>query len=58
MKCEDCKWCVLVENIASGKEEFFCHKKSPVIGGTSERTYTVWPQVGFDYWCGEFKEKE
>lgn len=46
-------------DIDSGSVEAgYCRRAGPVCGGTSEYTYTTWPVVFINEWCGEWDNRE
>lgn len=62
-KCSNCEWWQyhtyrpVVNDVEQNRDYAECHKNAPVCGGTSEATYTAWPVIKADDFCGEFKEK-
>lgn len=57
-KCKNCEWWVTrTPMLEVDKHWGQCRKKSPSVGGTSERVYTAWPDTRENDFCGEFEEK-
>ncbi len=36
-------------------QELRCHRNSPVVAGTSEHGYSMWPLISAGDWCGEYQ---
>lgn len=53
-KCESCRyWVVFPDSSNYGN----CCRYAPVVGlpDVDQSVLTVWPNVGWDDWCGEYK---
>lgn len=56
MRCEACRFAV-DHGKQHGFVDLYCHRRSPVIGGTSYEGMVRWPPVREFDWCGDFEVK-
>lgn len=66
MKCSDCAFVAISRSLLGGKS-YSCHRFPPAVmpeitnslpeNRVSTEAVTVFPDVGKDMWCGEFRER-